>query len=316
MPRAFVFARGAATAQFLYVAIKRIVAELQRIHSLFRRAAAVLRSRSRDSALKKPSVVVSVQNSGREQPLELAAELIEEPSVLIVPVPDSRTAGDYVHATVGATLGSVPGAGTALQTVFTTLVSTPLDRRRDAWMNSVNSRLLELEKRAVVNVQALSENEGFVSLLMRASDAALRTHDETKLDALRNAVVNSASAPEEPDDRELQFVRFVDELSGWHLRILAYLHNPVGALPAGHPVLHEPQRDIIAGVLVAVPELSDREAMVGQLYEDMVARRLVVHGGVKVRPGLPAIAKRTTAIGDEFLDYVLTEHDHPESSPA
>lgn len=58
-------------------------------------------------------------------------------------------------------------------------------------MGQVGEKLRELEERGL-DLSTLQGNERFITAVMQASAAAIRTHQQAKLDALRNAIVNIA----------------------------------------------------------------------------------------------------------------------------
>jgi hypothetical protein len=230
--------------------------------------------------------------------------------------PINATAGDRGVAIVKGLLGAVPFAGASLQELFVRIVKAPLDRRRESWMQSVADRLLRLEKENRTELAALADNDTFISIVVRATEAAVHTHDATKLDALRNAIANAAcdSAPEE--SLEVQFIALIDQLTGWHLRLLHYLRDPKALLKADSPVRTNPQRDIMAGIAEVVPEIAAQPDLIAHLYEDLFSRRLVFPRSVKVRPGLPALAKRSTDLGDRFLGFVTSPTSDGDPVPA
>jgi len=83
--------------------------------------------------------------------------------------------------------------GGSVGEVFGLVIAAPLAKRRDDWLESLAIRLRELEARvAGFSTEAVAENPQFVSIVMQASAVAIRTHSEPKLEALRNAVVNTA----------------------------------------------------------------------------------------------------------------------------
>jgi len=55
---------------------------------------------------------------------------------------------------------------------------------------------------------------------MHASQVAIRNHQSGKLEALRNAVLDSALSNEPEEDMQLMFLNFVDVLTLSHLRML------------------------------------------------------------------------------------------------
>jgi hypothetical protein len=58
---------------------------------------------------------------------------------------------------------------------------------------------------------------------MHATQAAIRNHQKEKLEALRNAVLNSAEKNALDEDIKLMFVSLIDTFTPWHLRILSSL---------------------------------------------------------------------------------------------
>lgn len=61
--------------------------------------------------------------------------------------------------------------------------------------------------------------------VLQATQIALRTHQEEKLEALRNAVVNSTSGQVLEDDVRAVFLNLVDTFTPTHLRILKYFQD-------------------------------------------------------------------------------------------
>lgn len=59
---------------------------------------------------------------------------------------NKTTKGDIIYATVKAGLGSIPVLGSAATELFGLVVTPPLDKRRQEWMNEVAERLKELEE--------------------------------------------------------------------------------------------------------------------------------------------------------------------------
>jgi hypothetical protein len=107
-----------------------------------------------------------------------------------LPVP-KPAAGDGAHAVVKGALSAIPIAGGLAAELFGLVLATPLTKRRDEWMESVAKRLEGVK----ASVDSMREDPAFVTTLMQASQIALRTHREEKLEALRNAVVSSGRRP-------------------------------------------------------------------------------------------------------------------------
>lgn len=208
-----------------------------------------------------------------------------------------RSKGDAAHAIVKAGLSAVPMVGGPAVELFQYLVQPPLDKRREAWMKEVGEKLQELEKKGL-ELAKLQGNEQFISAVMQASQAALRTHKAEKLAALRNAVLNIATgqAPEEIVQHLL--LSFVDQLSEMHLRILKVFSAP--APPPGLSV------GGLGSVLEDnIPELRGRRELYDQLWRDLYSRGLVNTDGLHVTmSGNGLTQRRTTGLGEALLQLI------------
>src|SRR4051812_2611295 len=108
-----------------------------------------------------------------------------------------QTAGEML-------LNLVPGVGGSLAVAITRRMNDKLDRRRDAWFTNLAVGLEDLrQKLEGLDVEALADDDVFVDAVVTASRVAVRTLQQEKLDAARNAVLNVA-LPGAPDEDEQQ----------------------------------------------------------------------------------------------------------------
>ena len=220
------------------------------------------------------------------------------------PLP-SQTTGDTVQAIVRAGLSIVP-AGGAVAELIGLVIQPALTRRRDDWFNGVATDLQAVMDRPdAPTIEELSHNEVFVTTLLNASAAALRTHQQEKLDALRAAVINAA-LPMAPDEHEqLMFIRFVEELTPLHLRMLSYLRDPAGWYERhniGKPNIYMGPRSAV--MEAALPELQGRSDVYARADNDLATRGLLSGsvGGMGSQQAL--YDKLTSPLGDRFLDFI------------
>lgn len=148
--------------------------------------------------------------------------------------PTKPTTGDVAHALTKAGLSMIPVVGGPAVELFQHLVQPPLERRRNEWMEQVGEKLLSLEQSGL-NLGDLQSNEQFITAVMLASTAALRTHKAEKLDALCNAVINIATGHGPEDTIQHLLLSFVVEFSEMHLRVLAFANStrPAAGISAG-----------------------------------------------------------------------------------
>jgi hypothetical protein len=138
---------------------------------------------------------------------------------------------DKLPSTISAAKMAITGATTthnAAEEFLRLVLVPPMGKRRDEWLQSMHDRLRQLEGRmAGFRVEALVNNEAFISAALQASQAAIRTHERQKLEALRNAVVNVAAGRSPDADTTTFFLTLVDALSVTHLELLRYFANRV-----------------------------------------------------------------------------------------
>lgn len=143
--------------------------------------------------------------------------------------PPSESAADKVLA-AGRSLVPpiaemfVPGSSLAI-TFFADFIKAPYDRRLQRWMEDVSATLISLLQSRGHSLDDLKTNDEFQTILIQASQAAFRTHQEEKITALRHAVVNTAGGIEISIDIKQLFIRYVDELTPSHLTLLRFLRE-------------------------------------------------------------------------------------------
>lgn len=206
--------------------------------------------------------------------------------------------GGIAHATVRAALGAIPYAGQAAIELFNLVISPPIEKRRDEWILSIAAALEDAQQRiAGFSLDALVDRPDFTTALLRASQAAIRTHHREKLDALRNAVLNVALQNYPDEMLAHMFVSFVDEMQPLHIRVLTLFdkssENPIVPEPAGYFVSQH------------FPELSDRMEAYQQVVRDL-DRMGLVH--TNVTPGTAtaffAFSGNVSDLGKQFLKFV------------
>jgi hypothetical protein len=219
------------------------------------------------------------------------------------------TGWDHAHLAVKAALAALPVAGSPAAELFAVIIAPPLARRRDAWLQSLADGLSALqEKVAGFNAESLADNEAFVSVTMQASRAALQTHQQEKLEALRNAVLNVAAGRAPDEDEQATFLGYIDALTPWHIRVLRFFQDPAG-LAAGRGVRMD---RTMAGSLSELFEQVFPDLLGRRDFYDQIARDLHTRGFINssadvlhvMMTGSGLVAKRTTDTADRFLAFI------------
>jgi hypothetical protein len=142
-------------------------------------------------------------------------------------------------------------------------------------------------------------------VILNATQAAGRTHEQEKLEALRNAITNSALGLAPEEHVQLMFVRFIDEFTTLHLRLLAYMRDPPGWF-VRHKSLPGPANSGSRTLVLeaALPELNGQKDLYMQAVNEVAARGLAqaALGGLVTAQG--SWDALTTPFGNRFLDFV------------
>lgn len=229
--------------------------------------------------------------------------------------PEQKSVTDAAYELGRAVASVVPVVGGPLQVLFESIFTAPLERRKAEWLRHVTEVIEEIERR-VEGLEAadLGRNEAFITTTMQASQIALRNHQWEKLDALRNAVLNAGLPNAPSDDEQAMFVRLIDQLTPWHLRLLVFLDNPATWMTANGSDDPGWSAGAVATVIEhCFPDLRGKRDLYDQLVQDLQVAGLVAQGsymhGMMTSQGM--MASRTTSIGKRFLAFITDRKNAP-----
>lgn len=235
-----------------------------------------------------------------EESIKLFAKLSER-----YPEP---TEADVALGAGRAALAAIPFVGGSIIEVLSLVLAPAVARRRDTWLKELADALEEAERRIDgFTVESLTQDEAFVSAVIDATRSAISTHKDEKRDALRNGLLNIALHRSTDEDQQQTFLRYIDELTVWHLRLLLLFQNPPKHLASKG--LRAEYMMGGAGQVVGdmYPELRDKRELYDQIATDLYARGLLnsppsfLH---TTMTGGGMVAKRTTPLADAFLAFI------------
>ena len=225
------------------------------------------------------------------------------------PILPEKSTGDYVHTFVKAGLGSIPIAGAAAAELFAAIVTPPLEKRRNKWMNDIGEQLRELEIDKQIDLSTLSDNDIFITTVMHASQIAVRNHSLEKIKALENAISNAALPNPPEESKELLFLHYIDIFTVWHLRILHLFQNSQNwfILNQKKPPEFSFTSSYEQVLLSAYPELENNRSLYDIIDRELNEAGFFSDGGIhSMMSSSGAYQKRTTEFGDEFLKFIST----------
>lgn len=194
-----------------------------------------------------------------------------------------------------------------LQVLFENIFTAPLQKRQQIWLGKMAEAIEKLEENIEgLKAENLKDNDVFITIALQASQIALRNHQEEKLKALRNAVYNSVLPNSPKVDIQSMFLRWIDQFTPSHLKILSFLNDPRVWMQNNrirHPGVIVEILTIIQ--LSVMPEL--KLEFIKQIIHDLQKEGLVKQGDVLSATDQGMFQSRTTEVGRIFLSFITSK---------
>jgi hypothetical protein len=225
------------------------------------------------------------------------------PDVSALPDKPRPEVRDHIRTVGDAMVAAIPVAGGPAQILIEGLLRPSYSKRLDEWLNTVADVIRALERRVGdIDSHPLEEDELFVSAVMRATQIALGTHLEAKIELLKCALISIATREVQDDFIALRCLSFVDELAPEHFVLLQYCANPAEWLD---PTGTQKGRACTPRSLIGSAPLPLDDSLVDLLLFDLSSRRLIEVGGLGTAVlGNAASEPFTTELGELLLGFV------------
>ncbi len=222
------------------------------------------------------------------------------------------------HKTAKILSGLLPAGGSAYE-LFTALVKPLHEKRREDWVREVTLQLHKLESDGRINMEELSENEEFNTVITKATLLAQQTHQKEKIEALRNVVVNAAlKLPVQVTDFDLldYFLTILDQINPIQILLLKVYKNPVEAASESGIDLtpFKESTSLLHGSEIKhlfyriYPELKEKDTLVVYAWKELIRIGFVQAEPISKRVPSSSILKiRTKKIGEQFLEMIEGE---------
>lgn len=137
------------------------------------------------------------------------------------------TGMDRIHSGIKTGLSIVPMAGSLMSEIFSSIVESPVSKRLQSYLTSIDYRIKDLEEKGKVNRDTLLKNDEFIDIVIQASQIAIRNFSQPiKLTCLQSAIVNSALNIHTPSDAKFTYLHYIDTLTPTQIQIMQILDNP------------------------------------------------------------------------------------------
>jgi len=138
---------------------------------------------------------------------------------------------EAAHRATKAVLGAIPLGSLAVE-LFSSVIASPLQKRRDEWGQWVSGELARLSDGGI-KVELLADNEAFLDVVCELCQIAVRTSSQKKIRMIKTCLTKNMVDPPLPSELALRsiFHRMIDELTVVHFRVFVLLANPDTADP-------------------------------------------------------------------------------------
>ena len=211
-------------------------------------------------------------------------------------------------------ISAVPLLGGLLVELFTGATTAGRLARQQKWMEDISEAVnrLVLEPRGLT-MEDLATDDGFLNVIGAASRAAVETSDQVKLEALRNAVLNSTLGPDTEADRRAILMDIVVSLTPTHIKLLELFREPSEWLErAGKPGPPANSGAPIELVRVAFPEMLESPSLLTHVVKDLEAKSLTTKISLMTTMTWEGImASHVAPLGNELFAFI-SAHTEPQ----
>lgn len=220
--------------------------------------------------------------------------------------PGLESDSEKLHRGARIALGLFPGVGSVLVEIFSSAVESPLTRRRWETMIQFGEVINDLIERRVVTEADLQDNDVFISTVAEACAISLRNHQADKIEALRNAVRNSALPNCPSEDYRQMFLSFVDQCTATHLRILRFADDPTAWFKiTGTSFPGYKSGDINVVIDAALPELKGHTELRNAIWNDLGNRGFIsLHRTLESKEPTGTFDRFITPMGADLVRFI------------
>lgn len=207
---------------------------------------------------------------------------------------------DTVEIAAKTALSVIPVGGALVTSVYDTVKGNCLSKRQEKWKESLEERLSKLE----CALEDIGNNELFTTALVKSTEIAMKTSREEKMAYLANAVINSLE-PDIDEEKLIVFLSLLDKYTISHIKIIYFFNNPkrFDGISSSSYMMGSPSTPLFQ----VYPELNN--GLFKKIYDDLYTDGMVNTESLNVTmTGSGMVAKRTSQLGDEFLDFILSKN--------
>jgi hypothetical protein len=219
--------------------------------------------------------------------------------------PSNSNSRELLQHAVEAGLQFVPGIGGALAVTFVTAVTWRLNQKREEWLTALAEGVEDLRQQlGDIDLDTLVSDARFTDAVVSATRTVEHTDQKDKLDALRNAVLNSVG-PDAPDaDTQSIFMNMVDRFTSSHLRMLALWDDPPAWFASHGLPGPATSGNRARTVEAALPEMRGRGQLIVLIASELKAAQLLAADMTGMVSEQGMMQRLTTDFGRQLVRFV------------
>lgn len=214
------------------------------------------------------------------------------------PYPTKESVGDYAVSAAKVIIGMTPMVGSSLTEVFDRIFTSPIKERQAKAINLIIESVNELRANGHTE-EALKNNPQFISAVMQVVPIIFKSHQQEKIERLKNCLKNSTSGTSIEEAEHQMFISYVDSFTEWHFRLIVLMNDPDGWFDA-KGLTKKSTGSPSEIVYMVYPELQDN--FLRFIWKDIQDKGLAnrgLHGMMTTGWG-----SNTTDMGKKFVKFI------------
>ncbi|MDR1165394.1 MAG: hypothetical protein LBO66_05900 [Deltaproteobacteria bacterium] len=226
--------------------------------------------------------------------------------------PKDRTLSCKTLALLKGALGIIPIAGATCSELLGYFLQRPLQRRQEQWFEFIGQSLEDVIER-LGTLEEIISNDNFIDMAIKATKIALTTTKQEKINALKNAVLNSTINNNFDEIKQQVFIALLDQFNEYHIEFLKLLDGQMERVKEinfnnydGSYMLNPNFFHLIAKIF---PNLDQKEDFCKIIMNDLFYKNLTTTQSYDFPLTNDnydhfVVGNRTTTIGKEFLNFI------------
>ena len=141
-------------------------------------------------------------------------------------IPSKSKARQASEDSAVAIVSVIPVVGAIAAPFLVSELTRRHSAKRDAWLNDLERRLVQLQNEGVIDLASLCDNEKFLELVYFAIQEGQATLSDEKHQLLGNVVINYSQNMSMDDDKKFIFLKYIEQFTPSHLALLKLLSDP------------------------------------------------------------------------------------------